>query len=157
MHEDFETRVLPVVTAIAKKRIRDEQRQQDAIGLCWYEYQQTPNCKELPAAAFAVYAVLHTLAGRNLPGLKARGEDAMDHAWHCAAMKDARDPSPGPLRELIWQEEWEILLAKLTPRQKALLEVGHLEMRTMQIARLMGVTSGRVSQVRREIERLTKE
>jgi DNA-directed RNA polymerase specialized sigma subunit len=56
-----------------------------------------------------------------------------------------------------WKEEWEILLAKMTKRQHSLLEVCHLDMSNGDVARLLGVSEGRVSQVRREIERLARE
>lgn len=157
MHEDFETRVLPVVSRFARLRLRDEERIQDAIGLCWFRYQQTAKRLEIPAKAFAWYAILQTLSGRNMPGKKARGEDALDKAWRCAAMQEARDPGPGPDKIAQEREEWEVLRARLTPRQAGLVQIGHLDISNQEMAELLGVSPGRVSQMRREIERLRRE
>ncbi len=156
---DFETRVLPVVTEWANRRFKDEGQVQDAIGVCWYRYQQTQTAKrlEVPAKSFAWVAIKETMAGRQLPGMKARGEDALDYAWRCSTMAEAADRRPGPDRIAQEREEFAILLTRLNAKQTAFLEIGTTGLKNQDIAHLLGVTPGRVSQMRREIERLRKE
>ena len=88
---DFETRVLPVVERFARQRFgKDESRVQDAIGLCWYRYQQTPNRQEVAAEAFAGFAVKQVQCGRDIPP-KTKADDAMDSRryWQGADMSGA--------------------------------------------------------------------
>lgn len=158
---DFETRVLPLVTKWANSVFKDEQLVQDAIGVCWYFYQQTPKALELTAGNFAYVAIRHVRNGRRIPGESDRqqyGKDALDRAyWNGAGMQEVMDKRPGPDKIAEAKEQWELLLRKVTPRQRRFVELAAEEMRTIDMARQLGVTPGRVSHMRRAILAMTKE
>ena len=78
-------------------------------------------------------------------------EDAMNHAQEGAKMSYYPDHRPGPARVAPMREQWGRLLARLTPKQRALAD--NSEMPTDRLAELLHVTPGRVSQLRREVER----
>ncbi len=154
---DFETRVLPVITKLANRCFKDEQKRQDAIGLCWYRYQQAEKRLEVTATSFAQFAVKQTWSGRGLPGTGLKERDALDRAWQGAGMGLVQDKSPGPDKIAQDKDEWEAMVKRLNHKQRILLDRCHLDMSNLEMARLMGVSPARVSQVRREIERMTRE
>lgn len=158
---EFETRVLPVVTKLARRCFKgDDQKVQDAIGLCWYHYQQCRHRRKVTATSFAQCAVRHTWNGRQLPGVgkKGRGarQDALDHAWRCSDMREARDPSPGPLEMAESADEWAMLLGLLNEKQTAFADICHLGLSNQEIARVLKLSPARISQLRREVLELTK-
>lgn len=153
---DFESRVLPVITDYARNVFKDEQKAQDAIGYCWYRYQLNTRSPEITAKSHAWMAILAVRYGRRLPGeRKPWHKDALDRAVSGAGMDEVRDRRPGPDRLAEMREEWQSLLSKLNKRQRDLLDLA--EMRTSDLAERFGVSAARISQLRREIEELTKE
>ncbi len=163
MSNDFETRVYPLVTAWAGKVFKDdEQRAQDAVGVCWYAYQQNPRSATIPATQLAWMAIQRVRFGRRwLPGERSwgsSGNDALDRPFvHGAGMHNVRDKSPGPARLAEQKEEWVSMLGKLNRRQLEMVGLAHLDLTTSELAEMFSVTRARVSQLRREILELTKE
>ena len=150
----FETQVYPVIERLARKAFRgDAGRVSDALVLGWYYWSRGP--QELPPSIWARTAVRAVWAGRDLPGIAARS-DALDRAFRGAAMSEVVDRRPGPLHIAAAKEEYERLLASLSERQRLLVEaVADGTLRTDRLAAALGVSPGRVSQMRREIlERL---
>jgi len=150
---DFETRVLPVVTKLARKFFgRNEQLVQDAIGVCWYRYQQAERRLEVTATAFAQVAVKQVRAGRNIPPVTTR--DAMDRGvWQAAGLEGLADKKPGPERIAEGKETVKVLMerAKDRPTLRRFLKLAmDGENNSGKLARLLGISSARVSQLRRE-------
>jgi DNA-directed RNA polymerase specialized sigma24 family protein len=52
------------------------------------------------------------------------------------------------------REEWEILMGLLTPGQRSFVDLSHQELSNQDMAELLDLSPGRVSQMRREIQRL---
>lgn len=157
---DFETRVMPVVSKLAKRWFKDEQQVQDAIGSCWFAYQQTPNALSITATSFANFAVLAVRRGRRLPGERTKqyGGDALDRTyWNGAGMQDVKDKRPGPDKLAEWKEEWESLLSKLNDQERRVMMLALEDFRTMDMAVQLGVSAARVSQIRRAIVAHTQD
>jgi len=169
MSSDFETRVLPVVKDYARRLFKNEQDEQDAIGLCWFYYQQNSRRLTISANGFAWYAIRHVMVGRRIPGeldsKDAKGrpakrrtyKDALDYAWRCAAMNQARDPRPGPDKIAEDKDEMDNLTKELSVKHLALIDLMQMDVSNQEAARLLEVSPGRVSQMRGEIKRRAKD
>lgn len=159
--QDFEKDVCPLFAAIVNKVFADPDLAGIALVLAWYAWERH-RASGKPAVEprlFANFACRQVKAGRDLPGVRGKFRDLWDRAdrWGGAGMDNARDPSPGPLERLVAQETLAEVLAGIGPKHRAMAELlmddGTLG--TGDLARLLGVTPGRVSQMRREVmERL---
>jgi hypothetical protein len=153
---DFETRVLPVVKEWARKTFgRNETLVNEAIGLCWFRYDQTPTEKrsQVAAEAFAWFAIKQIKCGRNVPLGKGKAKDAMAKGyWQAAAMVELADRKPGPERIAEARETVKVLLERARSKPK-LLKFLRLAMEGLtgtELAARLQVTPARVSQLRRE-------
>lgn len=149
---DFETRVLPVVVRFARKMLRDEQSQQDAVGNAWYSYRLANDRLNILPSTFARIGVCHVLTKRDLPGIggsSGRIRDALDHpdTLRCGSMAGIQDRNPGPDAEAQRSEAWDLLLSRMTKKERAayraLLRVGL----NRDAAAKIGVSPGRFSQL----------
>jgi DNA-binding CsgD family transcriptional regulator len=147
----FETHVYPTIERYARKVLgNNPELISTATVLGWYYWSQGP--QELPASVWARVAVRAVRAGRDLPGVRDSGRDALDGATQGGGMGELADRRPGPLRMAIAREEYARLVAGLSPRQRLMVDaVAGGAARTDRLAAELGVTPGRVSQMRREI------
>ncbi len=131
--------------------------EQTAVAVClaWYECRQFEEVHgwTFPARHWARLAVLHALKGRDVPGVqRPRNErDALDHALQGCGMENVMDRSPGPEREAADREMIAVWWAKLTQREKLVLRLLDTGMQKRLVARTIGVTAGRLSQILRGI------
>jgi len=157
---DFETRVLPVIRNLGRKLFGgDEQREQDAVGNGWYMYQLADDRLAITATTFARFAVAWVYKGRDLPGTGGAGNqlDALDRpdtVW-AGDMGGTPDWSPGPERIVEARERLERFSASLTPRDMTIVRGLADGLPGRDIAREIGVTQGRLSQLKQALrERL---
>ncbi|HMT21520.1 MAG TPA: hypothetical protein PKE20_09805 [Promineifilum sp.] len=148
----FENNILPTIERFARKVFRaDADAVGTAIVLGWYYWSTGP--QDLPASVWATAAARAVRCGRDLPGLNdSRRKDALDVAWQGAGMGEVAARDAGPLHVIIAKEAYELLLADLTDRQRMMVDaIAGGMVRTDRLAETLGVTAGRVSQMRREI------
>lgn len=151
--------VLAVAERYARKRLgRDDERAHVAVVLAWYHWRLDAGA--LPASCYARSAVRHAMAGRDLPGIRtSHGKDAMDRdVWLSGHMTEVRDSAPGPERVAAWKEELAQLRALLTLGERDLVEaVQDGVYRTLDLAAALGLSPGRVSQLRRQLAEKCRE
>lgn len=155
---EFETRVLPTISKLAHRYFRrDEAKAQDAIGYCWYRYQLSP-APDVHPLTIAWMAIKAVLRGRRMPGERTKAwVDALDRPfWNGAGMEHVRDKSPGPDRQAEMKEEWNLLIGRLNRQERRILRMAEQEMRTKDMAAILGVSAARVSQIRRAIVERTE-
>jgi hypothetical protein len=148
----FESAVLPVVERYARKFFgRDEERVSVALVLAWWSWRQSPgHCP----STYAHFAVRHVGAQRDLPGLRARCSDVWRRLtrFQGAGMDQVADPRPGPDALAAQRELYALLRDKLNGQELRLHDLTTNGVtRTDAIAAEMGVTSRRVSQIRRQV------
>jgi hypothetical protein len=151
---EFETHVLPVAERYARQRLKDDERVAVALVLAWWIWSNRQ--EDFPASVYARIAVLRVLRGDDLPGLRTKGEmmgDPFRRLERWEAGPGLADRRPGPEKEAMRREEMGILRASLSGRQKEMLEAVREDegLGTNALAQMMGVSPGRISQLRREL------
>ncbi len=160
--DTFTQEVWGVCKRYAQSVLRSEELIAIALVLAWWEWKNaTEEQKTLPPSVWARVGVRHALEGRDLPGLKrnrGRSVDPLDVAWRCGAMAYVADRSPGPERIAQAKEEWTVFLASLNAKQTA-MAVAIMDgiTSTGALAAHLGVSEGRVSQIRREMATVAKQ
>jgi hypothetical protein len=151
--DEFATKVLPVVVRHARS-LHNEELEAIALVLAWWAWSHRK--QELPPSVWARVGVRHARAGRDLPGIKSKFRDVWDHLeqWQGGSMGQVVDRRPGPAGQAAWKEELAAILAHLSAAQQELAELVQEEgiLRTDELARRLGKTPGRISQMRREIK-----
>jgi hypothetical protein len=130
--------------------------EQTAVAVClaWYECRQFERTHGWTFNAFhwARLAVLHALQGRDVPGVQpSKKQDALDYAIQGCGMGNLMDRSPGPDREAAERELIGRWWGKLTEREKLVLRLLDTGLQKRQVARAIGVTAGRLSQILQKI------
>jgi hypothetical protein len=151
---DFTKDVFPVVKRWVELRLKGEELQSLALVLAWWLWRSAAD-RGLPASVFARTAVLHALAGRDLPGVREGCTDVFDKLtqWQGGGMGETKERGPGALEQVAWREEALAIYATLTDGERELwdaVESGVYS--TGEIARRMEVSAARVSQLRRQIQ-----
>jgi hypothetical protein len=152
MDSKFEAEVMPVVTDYARRVFKDDERRSMTLVMAWYYWQKCP--KDLPPDLWACVAVRAVFAGRDLPGIHPnRKRDAMHYAWLCGHMPEVMDRRPGPDKVAQDRELWDLFHGRL-PRRIRKLARGFLnDLSGREVAKMLGVSPGRVTQLRQEAQR----
>lgn len=148
----FETEVLPIATRyIGSVFGRNEELASIALSLTWYQWH-TYGHKGLPPSCYIQVAVRQVLSGRDVPGVVS---SVACNAWKrttVGAMKEVRDRRPGPDRLVGWREEFAVVYPTLGRQQRRLVDLMREEiLDNQELAARLGVTEGRVSQLRRKV------
>src|SRR5262249_20701406 len=134
---DFVLRVLPVIVEVATNVFKgDEHKVQDAIGLCWYRYQQTDQRLEVTAIGHAWMVIRQILSRRNIPmGLRSSDPLNQPGTLTCAGMNGLADGRPGPDREAEARDTLDWLRRRLSPKHAAMVElIDHERLGTKELA-----------------------
>lgn len=153
MSDVFTRDVFPVVKRWAEMRLKTEELQSIALVLAWWLWRSAKD-RNLPPTVFARVAVLHALAGRDLPGVRDGCTDVFDKMvqWQGGGMGETMERGPGSVEQLAWREEALALYATLTDGERELWDAVESGVYgTGEIARRMEVSAARVSQLRRQI------
>lgn len=160
----FETDVLPLVNHWANERWQhDNDREQkvcDAQSVAW-EFFQTADKKATPQS-IAFYAIRRVAIGRQF----------RESAWSITGPNPRRMAKPqravfepsaifrtgdNPARIVAFRDLYQLWLTTLNSRQRAVAELLAEGNRTEEAAATCGVSPGRISQIRRELEKLWHE
>lgn len=153
--DDFTTRVYLVVLALARRLFRgDDSRVQNAVGNAFYQYQQAPRRLEITATAFAWAGCRRELGGRGIPGTQARRTDALSQAdtWTAGSMEGVLEHRPGPERIARARDLLDRLRRQMTPRERTIAQRLADGQEGRMVAFAVGVSPGRLSQIRREMK-----
>jgi DNA-directed RNA polymerase specialized sigma subunit len=139
-----------------RKSLKDEEMQAIALVMAWFEWSLRP---ELPIRLHAYYAAKRALKGRDLPGIQNRTkfEAYKLRKWVGGTMDGLKDPKPGPVKEAIWNEQWELLWESMNDRERAMADAFIDRVPGIEIAERYGISPGRVAQIRRELMRYLNE
>lgn len=152
----FESTILRTVEAYARMMFRqDDERVTDAIAIAWWMWSRRK--RDYPASAFARQSVRWVLQGRDLPGLQPQATDCWRKLSRVAGggMDGLPDRRPGPARIAEQRELTERFLAGLPDRDREMSDMLLDGAKVADIADALNLSSGRVSQRRRELmERL---
>jgi hypothetical protein len=126
---------------------QDDEKVSRAIVLSWY-YWSIAHDDSLPATIWARVGVRFAAAGRDLPGVQpSRKRDALDYATQGAGMDEVRDRRPGPDKVAQHREDMEVLKKTLTVREWIMFEAFRNGATNREVAKLLEVTPGRISQM----------
>jgi DNA-directed RNA polymerase specialized sigma subunit len=152
---DFLDRVLPAVRHHARN-IRHADLRADCETQAWLFYQACEDREAVAADAFAWYAIRRVMSER-FAGL--RKKDAMSHAWLCGWMGQAVDRKVRRPEEIAGiREALQRLKDVATPKELEMIELVEQEMLgTFDLAERMGLSAGRISQLRRQLLQKSKE
>jgi len=147
----FQANVAPVVSRWAAARGLYAERTQTALILAWLAWRKTGG--RFSGSAYARYAVRQAMAGREMPGL-------LERRRGCKAVRERMVPSgdmaglaerrPGPERTAAEREHFARFLAALRGNLRTFCQEAAQTRRTLDVARKLGLSPGRVSQLRRE-------
>lgn len=157
----FETTVLPICRSYFFKRFADPEMRAVAMVLAWYFWASAVRRgRDLPALCFAKAAARAVWCGRDLPGCGVSADDVWERfrCWGGGGMEAVADRRPGPQQEAEWREELDAIMARLTADQKKMVRLARKGVtRTEDLARALGKSPGRISQLRREIKTRAEE
>ncbi len=178
-HDEFLTYILPAVETVARNRFRNlpaverEEGQAEAVATAMLLFVRLVRRGKNPivfAGRLAQVAVLRVLAGRlvstpdnnrdvlsrfarQLRGIQVESLDARQHApsgvWQEIVIEDRRSTPAETAACRIDVGAW---LAGMTSRRRAIAESLAAGYRTEEVAEKFNLSSGRVSQLRREFE-----
>jgi len=135
----------------------DPDAQDTVVSLAWYAMEVKQNkCHAFQAARYACYKVMQ---GRDLPGC---GLGSKRDVYNRLKRKSGgasgplKSKRPAPDRLAAWREAWSLLLSQLDAKKRQALEMmtDDFNVQTRTVAETLGVSSARVSQMRREINQL---
>lgn len=142
----FEAMILPVVLSYARLTLRPVQIP-EAVVQAWFAWS-TAREPDLPPIVWAMHGVRRVRTGRDLPGMGTGAKDALHRSSQGAGMDGFRDHRAAtPLNTLIHREELE----RIREAGGEVVELLMLGMGTTEVAKAVGVSPGRVSQIRREM------
>lgn len=141
--------LLTVVANWANRRRLNEDQTTKAQSLAWYWANR--HHTELPASHWARLAVRAVLNGRDLAGCGTGAADALSHMVQGAGMGEMADSSPPPDVLVAHAEAYEVTLGRLTERHRELADLKRQGASNTEVARTLGLSPGRASQLAREI------
>jgi len=142
----------------------DDGRVADAVTAAWFPWHTaTAEQKKLPASVWARAGVRRVLAGRDLPGVctgRQWGGDPLERpdTYQGGPMGEVPDRRPGPLDLLVGKEALAELRASATEAHRRLIDLvaDDQTLGTGELARLLGRSPSRISQMRRELAELNE-
>jgi hypothetical protein len=142
--------VYPTLARIINARVRDEEPASIALVLAWYYWQRDAGRHE--PRHYASFAIRHAIAGRDLPGIK-DSTDVFDRLTCCggAGMGHVEDRTPGPDSLVCHAEQMEIWEASLNETQREVVALRLEGLSNQEVARRVGLTPSRTSQIAREV------
>jgi hypothetical protein len=150
MSDRFTVEILPVVIRYAALRLKCPDLQGLAITLAWWAWS-TAKTPDLPATVWARMGVLRVLNHRDLPGVGTRKRDALRHAESGAGMEGLMDRHPGPEQQVIDAETFHRLMARAKGRDREMIEMFAAGMKNKDVANALGISAGRVTQLRQAL------
>jgi len=151
MESEMDARkLLETVTRLAIKVGLDEERTARAVCIAWNDAKwfEAEHGWCYPPGHWARLGVRKALSGRDLPGLHPAGrQDALDHAMQGCGMGEVMDRRPGPEKEAADREMIANWWSALTARERLVLDLLDTGMLKRDIARRIGVTASRLSQI----------
>lgn len=149
----FEDDVYPVVVLWSIRwRLTDDQRT-NAASLAWTMWRQ--DLGEHEGAVYAWWAIRKVRSRQGAPGMGVSAKDATRRLRKVDGGKMARlrDRSPGPLERLIAREEFAAWESGLSARDRHIVAALEAGVQCNEIARQLGISPARVTQLRHEIAR----
>jgi hypothetical protein len=142
--------VYPILSRIIHARVHDEELASVAIVLAWYFWRRDAGRNQ--PRHYAYFAIRHAMAGRDLPGIKTY-TDVFDRltCWGGAGMGEVQDRKPGPDALVCHAEQIERWEARLNDTQRAVVALRLEGLSNQEVARQVGLTPGRTSQIAREV------
>ncbi len=142
--------VYPTLARIINARVHDEEVAAVALVLAWYYWRRDSGQHE--PRHYARFAICHAIAGRDLPGVKDY-TDVFDRlaCWGGAGMGQVQDRTPGPDALVSHAEQMARWDARLNPTQRAVIALRLEGLSNGEVARRVGLTPGRTSQIAREV------
>ncbi len=146
--QDFTRDVYPVYQRWASKCRVDDETRSVGLALCWYDWSKRKT--DYPPSHWARLALRKARCGRDLP---IHANDASD-IWARLARQDAGgmgglgDRRPGPARLAISREQMRAWEGSLGAREKHILALAREGAENREIARVLGVTPTRISQIK---------
>ncbi len=149
MEIDFERDVYPHFARIADAAFRCPDMAARVVALAWYNWM-TDGGRQEPRL-YANFAIRQVLGGRDVPGVKGR-RDVFDRLanWGGGGMEGVADPLPGPDRLAEDREAWAGLEARESEAAARMVAMTLAGASGKDIAAALGVTQGRVSQMKRQ-------
>jgi hypothetical protein len=141
--------LLLVVARLARMYKMDDFQVATAQSLAWLWSKDSP--VDYPPSHWARLACRHVHNGRDLPGCAVSRADALEHSVQGAGMDFKMDTTPGPDVLAAHREQWERITGGMTDREADLTRLKLEGMANKDIARTMGVSEGRASQIARAI------
>jgi DNA-binding CsgD family transcriptional regulator len=158
LDRDFIERCYRVCEAFARKCFQtDDDKFYLAIALAWWAWRNaTPEQRECPPSVWARAGVRAVNAGRDLPGVQTShrwGGDPLERedTWIVPSLEGHADHRPGPVAEAIYREGRVRFESDLNARERDLYGMVTAGLGTTEIAQILGVTAGAVSQARRRM------
>lgn len=145
----FTVEVLPVVVRYAEACFRCPDQQSLALTLAWYAwFTATPEQQELPASVWARAGVRRVRTDRDMPGIRSKFRDALHRAESGGSMEGLADTFPGPEQIVMDRERYQAVVNSATDRERLLIDCFEAGERVKDVAAKMGVSGGRVTQIR---------
>lgn len=145
----FTVEILPVVVHFASVCFKCPDQQSLTLTFAWFNWSRaTPEQQELPASVWARAGVRWVNAKRDLPGLGTSAKDALYRAESGGSMDGLADTFPGPEQIVMDRERYQAVVNGATDRERLLIEGFEAGDRVKDVAAKLGVSSGRVTQIR---------
>lgn len=141
--------LLLTVAKLARKFKMDEFQTATAQSVAWLWASESPT--DYPPSHWARLACRAVFYGRDLPGCAVSRADALSHSSQGCGMDEAMDTTPGPDVLAAHREQWERITKGMTAKEADLTRLKIEGLANQDIARTLGVSPGRASQIARAI------